>query len=45
MFFLTRRESLVMVLIVVALTAGAGIRQCRMIGGLPGSIHQSQRPR
>jgi hypothetical protein len=38
MFFLTRRESLVIILVMVALTTGAGIRHWRMSEALPAEV-------
>lgn len=38
MFFLTRTESLVIILVMVALTAGAGIRHWRMCQALPAKV-------
>jgi hypothetical protein len=38
MFFLTRRESLVIILVMVALTTGAGIRHLRMSAALPAEV-------
>lgn len=35
MFFLTRREQIVLVLVLFALTAGAGIRHGRLMTSLP----------
>lgn len=36
MFFLTRRESFVIILVMLALTAGAGIRHWRTLSRIPG---------
>lgn len=38
MFFLTRTESLVIILVMAALTAGAGIRHWRMCQALPAKV-------
>lgn len=38
MFFLTRRESLVIILVMTALATGAGIRHWRMSGALPAEV-------
>jgi hypothetical protein len=38
MFFLTRKESLVIILVMIALTAGVGIRHCRLNSDLPAEV-------
>jgi hypothetical protein len=38
MFFLTRKESLVIILVMIALTAGVGIRHWRLNSDLPAEI-------
>jgi len=43
MFFLTRRESIVIILVMLALVAGAGIRHWRQTASLS-AIHSSGRP-
>jgi hypothetical protein len=41
MLSLTRREQIVLVLVLISLLAGAGIRHFRMIRNLPGSPEPS----
>ena len=44
MKFLTRREQMVLALVLLAFVAGVGVRHCRAMQGMSGSVEEVRLP-